>query len=145
MAKILIVDDDIHWSEAVGNCLKAVNDVKLLPSAHTGGEALNSIHKNLPDLIILDLILPEYDGLYIISCIKKIPDYQPIIYVLTTISTDKINKLIENLNAEYYSVKPIKPEVVVENTITLLKMSGKACKGERAENIRDLRRNGESQ
>ena len=75
--KIVIADDNIEICELVSEILRGTGyDVD---QVHTGYELLAYLEKNTPKVIILDLMMPEKDGLSIITSIKELSPYSRII------------------------------------------------------------------
>jgi DNA-binding response OmpR family regulator len=76
-SKIVIADDNVEICELVREILRGNGyDVD---QVHNGYELLAYLEKNTPKIIILDLMMPEKDGLSIISSIKEISPYSRII------------------------------------------------------------------
>ena len=72
MKKILVVDDNVVNLKVVDKILKTNEDYKpvLIPS---GKKALQFLEKNVPDMILLDILMPEMDGFEVLKSIKKVP------------------------------------------------------------------------
>jgi len=118
---VFIANDDVEFCNSLVRQFDHSFRFEAAQVAYDGLSALEYIKLNQPNIIIIDLMLPVYDGLYIISYIRKeIPDYTPFIYVISTLGSDKTNRVIENLDVDYYSVKSISPEAVVNNTLVLI-------------------------
>lgn len=80
--KVLLIDDDRDFLEAVKTILEE-NDYLVL-SAFTGEEGLMSVSRNKPDLILLDVMLPETDGFAVCKEIKENPNSKGIPVVMLT-------------------------------------------------------------
>ncbi|MCC0740658.1 response regulator transcription factor [Clostridioides sp. ZZV14-5902] len=100
-SKILVVDDE----EGIITLLKdyfEINDYEVY-TAHNGKEALEKISKN-PDIILLDINMPEIDGIEVCSRIRDYISY-PILFLTAKIeNTDKLNGF--RVGADDYIVKP---------------------------------------
>lgn len=117
---VLIVDDNIHWSNVLKTELEKNSSFKVHPPLHNGKDALDFIVTYTPDILLLDMLIPVFDGLYIVNYIhSKIKDYDPFIYVLSGIGVDKTAQFMQNLQVDYYSVKPIDSHAVLENLLKL--------------------------
>ena len=70
---ILMIDDNINLIEMVKEYFKENDKINITYEAHDGEEGINEITKNSDkiDLIILDLIMPNKDGIYVLSEMKK--------------------------------------------------------------------------
>ena len=91
---ILIVDDNQRNLMVLGAMLRRINAV--LIEAQSGPEALEQIEKNIPDLILLDIMMPKMDGLEVCSIIKNNPVYKDIAIIFISAldsTTDKIRGL----------------------------------------------------
>lgn len=86
--KILIVDDHPVVREGIGAMLKREADFQIVGEAANGKEAIDKARELLPDIILMDLRMPEVDGVEAITRIKaELPDIKFII--LTTYSDDE--------------------------------------------------------
>ena len=102
-AYVAIVDDDAAIRTALGRALRMENyDVELFED---GASALRSVQLRAPDAIILDLQLPDIDGLEVCRRIRRAGDATPIL-MLT--ARDAVNDRVEGLDvgADDYLVKP---------------------------------------
>jgi len=111
MQKILLVDDEVDILEFLKYNLEQDNFEVLVSS--NGKDALIKLTKN-PDLIVLDIMMPEMDGFELYQQIKKNKDYQniPIIFLTAKSGeTDEIKGL--DLGASDYIQKPISPKKLI--------------------------------
>ncbi|QTA83722.1 Protein-glutamate methylesterase/protein-glutamine glutaminase [Desulfonema limicola] len=69
--KILIVDDSRIFRSIVEKCLADENDIKVIGSVHNGFKAIEFIRLNRPDLVTLDLQMPDMDGLETLKLIQE--------------------------------------------------------------------------
>jgi len=118
---VLVVDDNRDWCAALKAEVEQYPLFEVLPPLHNGKDAIDYIEVKKPDVIILDLIMPVCDGLYVIDHIRKnLYGYAPYIYVLSAIGTEKTNKILRSKDVNYYSVKPIETQVVAHNLYKLI-------------------------
>jgi DNA-binding response OmpR family regulator len=110
--KILVVDDEPDIVELVSFNLRGEGyDVV---TAANGLEALNQARANLPDLIILDLMLPELDGLSVCEILHKLPSTAPIPVIILTAWKGELPRMIGlDTGAEDYITKPFSPRDLV--------------------------------
>ena len=118
---VLIVDDDKELCNELKYDIEKYSQFDLLEPVHCGGEAIEAIKIFRPDMIILDLFLPIYDGLYIVDFIAgKIPNYRPTIYILSSIATETTLNILDSYETvKYYSIKPVYSSDVVRNLCRL--------------------------
>ena len=115
--KILVVDDEIKIANLVRIYLEGSGyDVVI---ASEGREALALFDSELPDLIILDLMLPEMDGFDVARNIRRKSDVPIIMLTARVEETDKIVGL--ELGADDYVVKPFSPRELVARVRAILR------------------------
>ena len=117
--RILVIEDEEDFSKALQVILKAHGFEVVTASTGKGGLALaKNIH---PDLIILDIMLPEIDGYQICRLLKFDERYKQIPIVMLTARTQEEDKLMgKETGADAYLVKGQKPEVLIEQIKSFL-------------------------
>ena len=111
MKKILLIDDEVDILEFLKYNLEQDNFEVLV--SNNGKDALKKIEQN-PDLIVLDIMMPEMDGFELYHQIKKNKVYQDIPIIFLTAKsgeTDEIKGL--DLGASDYIQKPISPKKLI--------------------------------
>ncbi len=101
-ATVLLVDDDVDLVRFLAERLR--KDGFTVTAAHSGAEALAAVDDQWPDLVILDLMLPDIDGERVAIAIKSRADL-PLIILSAVTDTDAKTALIERF-AEDYLTKP---------------------------------------
>ncbi len=118
--KILLVDDEPDILEIVGYNL--ATEGYQVSTAKNGLEAISKAKKEHPHLIILDVMMPEMDGIETCEQIRKIPDLNnTIITFLTARGEDYSQVAGFDAGADDYITKPIKPKVLVSKVKALLR------------------------
>ena len=118
--KILLVDDEPDILEIVGYNLSA--EGYQITTAKNGVDAVKKARKEKPQLIILDVMMPEMDGIEACEQIRKIPDLnETIITFLTARGEDYSQVAGFEAGADDYITKPIKPKVLVSKVKALLR------------------------
>lgn len=122
MNKILVVEDEPDILEMVRyNLDQAGLDVE---TAEDAERALQSIQETLPDLIILDLMLPGIDGLDMCRQIKQDARTRHIPILMLTARKEEIDRIVGlELGADDYVVKPFSPRELVLRTQAILRRS----------------------
>ena len=118
--KILLVDDEQDILEIVSYNLS--QEGYQIVTATNGREAISKAKKELPHLIILDVMMPEMDGIEACENIRRIPELEStIITFLTARSEDYSQVAGFDAGADDYIAKPIKPKVLVSKVKALLR------------------------
>ena len=120
--KILIVDDDPRLRELVRIALERAGFATL--TAADGRAALIHASRETPDLIVLDIGLPEMDGLEVCRRIRASSEI-PILFL--TARDDEIDRIIGmEMGADDYVTKPFSPRELVARVRAILKRAGRA-------------------
>lgn len=118
--KILLVDDEPDILEIVGYNLSSEGYQVL--TAKNGIDAIAKAKKELPHLIILDVMMPEMDGIEACEKIRKLPELNnAIITFLTARGEDYSQVAGFDAGADDYITKPIKPKLLVSKVKALLR------------------------
>ncbi|MDZ4230588.1 MAG: response regulator transcription factor [Dehalococcoidales bacterium] len=126
MKKILVVDDEKKIVEIVKAYLEK-EGYKVM-AAYDGKSALESARRDLPDLIILDLMLPEVSGWDVCRELRRESDVPVIMLTARDDITDKVIGL--ELGADDYITKPFDPKEVISRVRAVLRRSeGKVVSG----------------
>jgi two-component system alkaline phosphatase synthesis response regulator PhoP len=124
--KILLVDDEPDITEFI--CFNLETEGFIVEKAQTGEEAIEKAKHFVPDLIILDVMMPGMDGMETCEKLRKMPNLNnPIIAFLTARGEDYSQIAGFDAGADDYIAKPIKPKVLISRVKALLKRkSGEA-------------------
>ncbi|MCU0480035.1 MAG: response regulator transcription factor [Anaerolineae bacterium] len=115
--KILLADDESHILDTLSAYLKA--EGFLIFTAKNGKEALFAFRHEKPDLVILDVMMPEMDGWQTARLIRKESDL-PILFLTARVDdSDQIMGL--EIGADEYITKPFSPRVVVAKVRALIR------------------------
>jgi len=118
--KILLVDDEPDILEIVGYNLR--NEGYQVFTAANGIEAVKSAKKNIPQLILLDIMMPEMDGIEACEKIRKIKTLDNVIISFLTARGEDYSQVAGfDAGADDYITKPIKPKVLVSKIKSLLR------------------------
>jgi two-component system alkaline phosphatase synthesis response regulator PhoP len=124
MPKILIVDDDPDLVEAVTMILES-KDYDVI-AAYGGIEGLEKAKAEVPDLIVLDVMMPDKDGYAVCKELKADPEYSKIPILLLTAVVSKISttrytqQMGLETEADDYVDKPVEPAELVKRIEILL-------------------------
>jgi len=118
--KILVVDDDPDIVEFISYNLKGKG--YLVVTAKDGVEAIRKAKEFHPDLILLDIMMPNKDGIQTIKELRVMPDFEETaIIFLTALSDEKSEIEGLRIGADDYIAKPIKPELLATRIRTALR------------------------
>ncbi len=118
--KILLVDDEPDILEIVGYNLS--NEGYKIITAENGAEGVKKAKKEKPHLIILDVMMPEMDGIEACEQIRLIPDLKNVIITFLTARGEDYSLVAGfDAGADDYITKPIKPKVLVSKVKALLR------------------------
>jgi two-component system, OmpR family, alkaline phosphatase synthesis response regulator PhoP len=121
--KILLVDDEEDILEFISYNL-AKEGYKVF-TAKNGVEALKVAEKQVPHLVILDVMMPEMDGITACEEMRKIPSLNNTIIALLTARGEDYSQIAGfDAGADDYITKPIRPNVLVSRVKALLKRTG---------------------
>jgi len=125
ISKILVVDDDPDIVEILRyNLSLAGYDVK---SASNGKEAIKKAKIFLPEIILLDVMMPEMDGIEACSLIKEIPSLTNTrIIFLSARNEDYTQISAFDAGADDYISKPVKPKILLKKIASILKRINKS-------------------
>ncbi|PNQ75087.1 DNA-binding response regulator [Hanstruepera neustonica] len=118
--KILLVDDEPDILEIVGYNLSA--EGYQIITASDGVEAVKKAKKERPHLIVMDVMMPEMDGIEACEQIRKVPELSDTIITFLTARGEDYSQVAGfDAGADDYITKPIKPKVLVSKVKALLR------------------------
>ncbi|MBB16104.1 DNA-binding response regulator [Candidatus Poribacteria bacterium] len=121
-SKVLIVEDDPDIVDILSYNLKQA-DLKVT-SVPDGSSALAEVKRRLPDLILLDLMLPKVDGLEVCRLLKGEPETKNVPIIMITAKGEEVDRIVGlELGADDYIIKPFSPREVVLRVRSVLKRS----------------------
>lgn len=117
MSKVLIVEDEDFLIRALQDNL--ATEGSKTEVAKNGKEAIEKVEKDKPDLILLDLLMPQTDGFYVLEELKKNPKWKLIpVIILSNLGEDVTIKKALSMGANDYFVKSQHP---IEEVIDKIK------------------------
>ena len=122
--KILMVDDEADSLEFMSyNIRKEGYQVFL---ASNGIKGLEQAEKHLPHLIILDIMMPEMDGIETCKELRSLPAFKDTLIVFLTARSEEFTQVLAlDIGADDYLAKPIKPRLMLSKIKSLLRRYGK--------------------
>lgn len=120
--KILLVDDEIDILEFVSYNLE--KEGYKVYTAQNGKDAIKIADKKVPDLIILDVMMPEMDGIVTCEELRKLPKLNSTVIAFLTARGEDYSQIAGfEAGADDYITKPIRPKVLISRVKALMKRS----------------------
>ncbi len=132
--KILVVDDEPDILEILSYNLK--KEGFNVTTANNGEEGLKKAEKERPNLIILDIMMPQMDGVEVCRRLRDNKDFDnTLIAFLTAREEDYSHIAALDVGGDDYITKPIKPRVLMSRVKALLRRKGRANDEEKNDNL----------
>lgn len=123
--KILIVDDEEDIQEFIQYNLK--KEGAITKTASNGKESLECLSSFRPDLILLDIMMPEMDGVELCQIIRAKEEFKQVIIAFLTARSEDYSQIAAlDVGGDDYITKPIRPKVLVSRLRALLRRSGRS-------------------
>jgi two-component system, OmpR family, alkaline phosphatase synthesis response regulator PhoP len=118
--KILIVDDEPDILELLEYNLK--KEGFQVFTANNGEDAIQKAKKTLPDLIILDIMMPKLDGIETCRMLRQLPEFKNTFMIFLTARSEEYSEIAGfNVGADDYIAKPIKPRALIGRINAILR------------------------
>jgi len=136
--KILVVEDDRDISELITYNLE--REGYEIACLYDGSQAIDFVHKRKPELIILDLMLPEVDGIEICRSLKSDAATKHIPIIMITAKSEEADVVVGlQMGADDYIPKPFSPKVLIARIKAITRrMSDLQQSSGAAENVRNF-------
>ena len=112
MVKVIVIDDDIDTVEVFCEYL-AIKDINVIGRGYDGKAAVDLYDKLRPDIILLDVMMPDYDGFYGLAGIREINPNAKVVMVTADLTSDTEKKL-RALNTSAIVYKPYEIDGVID-------------------------------
>lgn len=112
MIKIIIADDQVLLRKSLGHIISTDEEITVVDMVGSGKQAIESCKKNTPDIVLMDIEMPQIDG---ISALKIIKEKHPDIKVIILTTFDNTDSIVESFlgEADGYIVKDIDCEELI--------------------------------
>lgn len=107
----IVIDDDPDVAAVFSEYLQ-INNIEVLGFGHNGKMAVEMYQNLAPDIVFLDLMMPEYDGFYGLEMIKELNPSAKIVMV-TADPTEESNRRMKRLGADQIIYKPFEIDEVL--------------------------------
>lgn len=129
MIKVIVVDDESDVSEVLCEFLK-IKGIQVVGKGNNGKDAFELYKEFSPDVVMMDLVMPHYDGFYGIEKIRKYDPKSKIMIISASLTPSYVKKLLE-LNVDSISLKPYD----LSNVIDLIQKITQGIKVQKVPNI----------
>ncbi|MFD7440090.1 response regulator [Streptomyces sp. NPDC059909] len=108
MIRVMVVDDEALIRTGFQRILDAAEDIEVV-AAVPGGQAVPTARDTRPDLVLLDIRMPDVDGLTVLACLRRLP-HPPVVAMLTTFDMDEYVAAALRSGAAGFLLKDTDPE-----------------------------------
>lgn len=119
-SKVLLVDDHALFRKGIASLLKDINELEIIGEAGNGREALEKARILNPDIIIMDVEMPELNGVEAVKQIKKELPHCKVVMLTIADDDDNLFNSIKN-GAQGYLLKSMDPDDLIEEVKGLLR------------------------
>lgn len=111
---VVIADDNKDFNSILTEYLNYQNGIKVIGTAFNGADAVELIVLKEPDVVILDIIMPQLNGIDVLNKINSMQlKKKPLFIMLSALGNDKTTQQALDLGAECYIVKPFDMDILV--------------------------------
>ena len=118
--RVIIADDNREYCELFATHCSKVEGIEVVATAFDGESTVRAIEKHQPDVVILDIIMSQLDGLGVMECTNQLQQSKkPRFVVVSALALDRITQMAVELGAEYYFVKPFDFSLIIRRVLEL--------------------------
>lgn len=111
---ITIADDNVDFAQILNKFLSNQEGIRVVGMAHTGEEAIDLIEKTNPDIALLDVIMPQLDGIGVLEKLDLLNKPRKTKFMmLSAVGQDAITQRTLSLGAQYYMIKPFDLDTLI--------------------------------
>ncbi len=118
MIKVIVIDDESDVSEVLCEFLK-IKGIQVVGRGNNGKDAFDLYKKHRPDVVMMDLVMPKYDGFYGIEKIRNLNPDSKIMIISASLTPSYVKRLLE-MNVDCISLKPYDLSNVVKTIHKIL-------------------------
>ncbi|MER5179267.1 response regulator transcription factor [Streptomyces sp. NPDC002896] len=108
MVRVVVVDDEALIRTGFQHILDAADDIEVV-AAVAGGQAVQTVQETRPDVVLLDIRMPDVDGLTVLADLRRLPE-PPVVAMLTTFDMDEYVETALRSGAAGFLLKDTDPE-----------------------------------
>lgn len=117
MIRVVVVDDEALVRSGFELILSAADDIQVVATT-AGGEAVDAVLRERPDVVLLDIRMPDVDGLTVLRKLRAVPD-APVVAMLTTFDADEYILTALRSGAAGFLLKDTAPDQLAQLVRTL--------------------------
>ncbi|MFE2515566.1 response regulator [Streptomyces mirabilis] len=117
MIRVVVVDDEALVRSGFELILGAADDIEVVATT-TGAEAVDAVRREGPDVVLLDIRMPDVDGLTVLRHLRALPD-APVVAMLTTFDADEYILTALRSGAAGFLLKDTEPDQLAQLVRTL--------------------------
>ncbi|MCX4406625.1 response regulator [Streptomyces sp. NPDC059837] len=117
MIRVVVVDDEALVRSGFELILGAADDIEVVATT-TGAEAVDAVRREGPDVVLLDIRMPDVDGLTVLRQLRALPD-APVVAMLTTFDADEYILTALRSGAAGFLLKDTEPDQLAQLVRTL--------------------------
>lgn len=116
MTKVIVADDNKELVLMISEFLKMQSDFDVVATFNSGKDLLSYLEGNQVDLLLLDIFMPELDGVKVLEELKNSKYKRPSkIIMLSSFNNENLIQSASNLGADYFVIKPIELNTLLES------------------------------
>ena len=120
--RVLIVEDDPVQRELLHDALEMERDIVCCGQAKDGVEALEALSREKPDVLLLDIVMPNMDGVDLLYHLKESsPPERPYIIAISAFGQERIAQTVLSQGADWFMLKPYRFDLLFRRIRTLAK------------------------
>ena len=116
--KVLIADDSTEFGIGCANVLKSYG-FEVIVTAKDGSRVLSEVERAKPDVVLMDMFMPNIDSLGVMDNIKAVGLAMPVVIIMSGYDNPRLEKEALSGGASYYLIKPFDFEILAERIIKL--------------------------
>lgn len=110
--RVVLVDDNTEFIFILTQVISREDDMEVVGTAVNGIDAIKIIKEVSPDVVLMDVVMPQLDGLGVLEKLVGMKK-RPLFIMLSAIGLPNITNIAVSLGAAYFVIKPFDPEVLV--------------------------------
>ena len=116
--RVMLADDNQSVLRLLTDYFAKKEDIELVGAVSNGAEVLDTVRTALPDVLVLDIIMPRQDGFMTLEALERLA-LRPRVIVLTGLARDDFIMRAIRLGASYYMVKPFDMNLLYERIVEI--------------------------